>query len=183
MFEYKPSTFLSPEYAIKAASAAWEHRGAARLRRRVFCEEQKIFEEHDRDQVDEYAIPLVAISTIASERDEVVGTVRIHEEGDRIWWGSRLAVTKSHRGIGRLGTELIKLAVSSANGMGCDEFYAHVQMKNVPLFESLRWISLGEVDCFGQSHMRMQADLDFYPAYMSPTIGWMTPLRVHQCAA
>ena len=57
---FKP--FLASAYQIKFATETWEMRGAAALRRQVFCEEQGLFHGDDRDSVDEVAIPIVAIS-------------------------------------------------------------------------------------------------------------------------
>ena len=70
----------------------WEREGAYALRRQVFCDEQGIVRGDDRDAVDDYAIPLVALSLLGVAADEVVGTVRIHEDEPGLWWGSRLAV-------------------------------------------------------------------------------------------
>ncbi|MET1413552.1 MSMEG_0567/Sll0786 family nitrogen starvation N-acetyltransferase [Roseibium sp. HPY-6] len=177
MLEFSRKTFLSPQFAIKAASAPWEFAGATALRLQVFCEEQEIFEGHDRDAIDHKALPLVAVSTLAGEADEVVGTVRIHEESPGTWWGSRLAVAKTHRRVGRLGAELIRLAVSSANGFGCDRFFAHVQEQNVRFFERLHWVSLEPVDIHGKRHMKMEANLAAYPAFKDPSAGWTMQLR------
>lgn len=126
--------FLSPDFIIRAAAQPWELEGVRKLRHQVFVQEQAIFDRDDRDDIDDVALPLAAISTYASEADQVVGTVRIHEESPRIWRGSRLAVAHSHRRMGRLGAELIHLAVSTAHGCGCDQFLAQVQMQNVTLF-------------------------------------------------
>ncbi|MBB4008061.1 MSMEG_0567/Sll0786 family nitrogen starvation N-acetyltransferase [Allorhizobium taibaishanense] len=171
------SAFISPEFIIRAATEAWEVAGALRLRHQVFVEEQKIFAEHDRDAVDEIALPLVAIATVAAEPSDVVGTVRIHQSSSGIWWGSRLAVAPDYRRVGRLGAELIRLAVSTANGVGCHEFNAHVQMQNVPLFRRLHWEALGQVDLHGVPHMRMQAALSYYPAIGNPATGWSARAR------
>lgn len=166
--------FLSPDFIIRAASQPWELDEVRDLRHRVFVEEQKIFATTDRDATDAIALPLAAISTLASEADQVVGTVRIHEERPRIWRGSRLAVTETHRRMGRLGAELIRLAVCTAHGRGCDRFLAQVQMQNVKLFERLHWVSLREIEVHGVPHMEMQADLAAYPPIPDPFVGWKT---------
>lgn len=171
------SAFISPEFLIRAASAAWELQGVSLLRRRVFVEEQHIFVGDDRDEIDKTAIPLVAISTLAAEAADVVGTVRIHEPEPRIWCGSRLAVAPAYRKVGRLGAELIRLAVSTANGLGCSEFHAHVQLQNVPLFRRLHWEPQGEIDLHGVRHMHMLASLEHYPPTCDPTIGWSARAR------
>lgn len=172
----RPGPFVAPEFLIRAATQSWEIGGAARLRHRTFVEEQKIFKGHDRDEIDDFAMPLVAISTMAGQADEVVGTVRIHETEPRVWWGSRLAVAPRYRRVGRLGAELIRLAVGAAHVQG-KLFLAYVQMHNVPLFEKLHWRSLGAQDLYGHPHMKMQADLDAYPPVANPAQGWVSLTR------
>lgn len=164
--------FKSPGYFIRATSMPWEANGAADLRRRVFVDEQKIFERHDRDDIDMIATHLVALSTYAHEPDSVVGTVRIHEADPGVWWGSRLAVDPLYRKVGHLGAELIRLAVSSAHAQGCHRFLANIQMQNVGLFRRMRWKAIEEVDYHGVAHMRMAADLSYYPPTINPVAGW-----------
>jgi putative N-acetyltransferase (TIGR04045 family) len=169
----RPAAFVTPDFLIRMATEPWEIGGAASLRHRTFVTEQRIFEEHDRDNIDHDALLLVAISTMASEADEVVGTVRIQEAAPGVWWGSRLAVTPNYRRIGRLGTELIRLAVGTAHAQGCVQFLAHVQMQNVPLFEKLNWVALRPHSLHGYPHMKMRADLTAYPPVSDPARGWM----------
>ncbi len=112
------SPFRTSEYQVKFATSAWERDEAHALRRQVFCREQQIFETDDRDAIDDYATPIVALSMLGVAADRLVGTVRIHEEKPGLWWGSRLAVHEDFRKIGALGATLIRLAVSSANAHG-----------------------------------------------------------------
>ena len=177
MIIVKPEAFVTPEFLIRQATQPWEIGGAASLRHRTFVTEQGIFPDHDRDAVDKVALPLVAISTMASEADEVVGTVRIHETDPGVWWGSRLAVAPGYRRVGRLGAELIRLAVGTAHAQGAKLFLAYVQAQNVPLFEKLHWQSLGAQDLHGHPHMKMRADLDAYPPIVDPARGWMALTR------
>jgi putative N-acetyltransferase (TIGR04045 family) len=180
MIELEHRQFHCPGYYIRAASEPFEAKGAADLRHRVFVEEQKIFADHDRDEIDLIAMHLVALSTYAHEADQIVGTVRIHQAEPGLWWGSRLAVDREFRAIGRLGVELIRLAVSTANARGCTRFLAHVQMQNVPLFSHLRWSVLDEVTLHGVPLALMQADLESYPPCADPVAGWYhkpAPLR------
>jgi putative N-acetyltransferase (TIGR04045 family) len=165
--------FVTSEYQIKYATAEWEQRGAAALRRLVFCGEQGIFQDDDRDAIDDFAIPIVALSLMGVVADAVVGTVRIHEEREGLWWGSRLAVAADHRRVGALGVSLIRLAVSSAHARGCRRFLAHVQSQNVELFRSLRWRVLDELQFHGRPHHLMEADLDSYPPFPAPEIGFV----------
>ena len=63
MIEAELRPFRCPGYYIRAASKPFEARGAAALRHRVFVEEQRIFADHDRDEIDLIATHLVALST------------------------------------------------------------------------------------------------------------------------
>ena len=169
--------FLPAEYRIKFATDAWERRQGAALRRQVFCAEQGIFSDDDRDPIDDVAILIVAISSFGVAPQEVVGTVRIHEAEPGIWWGSRLAVAASYRKIGALGTGLIRLAVSSANARGCRQFFAHVQSQNASLFHGLRWRTIEERSIHGRPHHFMEADLAYYPPIMDAETGFLSLLK------
>jgi predicted N-acetyltransferase YhbS len=154
MFEpFKP--FLASAYQIKFATEAWEKRGAAALRRQVFCVEQGLF---------------------GGDADAVVGTVRIHQhpEDPGVWWGSRLAVSGQYRRLGAVGTGLIRLAVASAHARGCHTFLGNIQSQNAELFHRMHWRTLEEVDLYGKPHHMMQADLDFYPPFSEPEIGFLS---------
>jgi len=172
---FKP--FLAPDFRVKFATTRWEREGAAALRRQVFCDEQKIFAADDRDAIDDIAVPIVAVSSLAVADDDVVGCVRIHEADLGLWWGSRLAVAPTYRKMGALGTSLIRLAVGSAHARGCRRFLAHVQSANAPLFHSLHWRTLEETTLHGRPHHLMEADLAQYPAIRNPETGFMTFLR------
>jgi putative N-acetyltransferase (TIGR04045 family) len=175
MFEpIKP--FLASAFQIKFATESWEKSAAAALRRQVFCVEQQIFPDDDRDAIDEVAIPLVAVSLLGVAADEVVGTVRIHPDDAHAWtwWGSRLAVTKTYRGLGAVGGGLIRLAVCSAHARGCRGFLAYVQSQNVLLFQHMHWRSLGEFEFHGKPHHRMEADLAHYPPFATPEVGFLS---------
>ena len=104
-------------------------------------------------------------------------TVRIHEPEPGIWYGSRLAVDRRYRRAGALGAALIRLAVSSAHARGCRTFLAHVQSQNALLFQRLHWQVLDEVELHGRPHMRMQADLAFYPPFATPEAGFLALAR------
>jgi putative N-acetyltransferase (TIGR04045 family) len=167
------SPFIASQYRIKYATEAWERQGAAALRHAVFCREQGMFGNDDRDDVDRVATAIVALSMLGVAADAVVGTVRIHEESPGVWWGSRLAVAADHRRVGALGTALIHLAVSSAHGRGCTRFLAHVQSQNALLFQRLHWRTLEIVKLHGRPHHRMEADLDSYPPFTAPETGFL----------
>ncbi len=168
--------YCPSHFRVKFATAPWERRACAVLRRQVFCTEQGIFADDDRDAIDGHAIPICALSALAGDTDAVVGTVRIHEVAERPgeWWGSRLAVAKGFRGTAALGAGLIQVAVSSAHARGCTRFLAHVQDKNAPLFEALHWARLDAVELHGRLHHLMQADLAAYPPMHDPEHGLVT---------
>jgi len=167
---FKP--YVPAEFRIKYAVDAWEHAGAAHLRRQVFCDEQKIFKQDDKDDIDRIATTLVAISYMGVAQSEVVGTVRIHQAEPGVWWGSRLAVSAECRRIGALGTGLIKLAVSSAHARGCRKFFAHVQSQNGLLFLRQNWSVINAIELHGHPHFLMEADLNHYPPFVDVDTGF-----------
>ena len=171
------SPFAACHFRLKHAREPWERIGAAALRRRVFCDEQGIFKGDDRDVIDDSAIHLVALSTVAVLTDEVVGTVRIHQSQPGLWTGSRLAVDSRYRRVGVLGTALIRLAVSSATTMGCVRFTARVQAQNELLFRRLGWQRIDEIEWHGVPHVHMQADLAAYPPLVDAPEGFHAVAR------
>ena len=86
--------------------------------------------------------------------------------------GSRLAVKKAFRRQGVLGASLIRLAVSSANTLGCHTFLATVQEQNEVLFKRLHWATTGYQEFHGMKHAKMQADLEHYPPLSQPSLGF-----------
>lgn len=181
-FPFPASVYQPRDVVFKLARTAAEIEGFWRLRRAVFCEEQKIFQGSDADDYDRTMIPIVSVSLLMGMEDEVVGVVRIDEREPGVWWGSRLGVHRDFRNLRRLspsvtarnrqpgfyaqrsiGAGLIFKAVSTAQALGCKTFLALVQQQNAAFFQRLHWIPLGEVELYGVPHVKMQADLDFYP--------------------
>lgn len=169
------------EYTIKWATLPWEQRQAMALRRRVFCQEQALFDDDDRDAIDARAQLLVAVGAVAGWHEQVVGTVRIHQQAPGVWLGSRLAVEAGFRGQGQLVAALIRLAVSSACGLGCEQFLARVQKRNESLFERLHWTSLGEEVLHNHPHVWMRADLTHYPPHHTPRSGLVVRGTTRAC--
>ncbi|MCD2343824.1 GNAT family N-acetyltransferase [Ideonella azotifigens] len=171
-----PTTFEPQEFRVQWASNPWMQAQALALRRQVFCDEQGLFDGDDIDAIDRdnpSTRLLVALSCWGGQPDELLGTVRIHEAAPGLWWGSRLAVQRGWRQHGRLGSTLIRLAVSSAHALGCREFLAQVQAQNVPLFQRLNWRVLDEQILHGRPHALMRADLAFYPPCETPYAGYV----------
>ncbi len=151
-------------YSFQLALSFAEIDDYFKLRQQIFCEEQGLFNVHDRDVLDECAYPIVAIAHSPNEPDQVVGVVRIYEQAPRLWYGGRLGVHPEFRRVGQIGKGLIQKAVTTANTWGCDRFLATVQLQNVRFFSRLHWDSLEEIEILARPHHLMQADLNHYPA-------------------
>ncbi len=130
---------------------------AFRIRKAVFVQEQKIFENTDTDENDKKGIHLVA-----KQADRVIGTVRVYPAatGNGDWIGGRLAVQKGFRTSGA-GELLVREAVETVKKQGCNHFTAHIQENNIAFFEQLGWKGVGPLkDHFGKPHQLMEADLE-----------------------
>ncbi len=169
--------FVSSEFVLKHATAAWEIAGARTLRRDVFCREQRLFDGDDVDDVDGVAEVLVAIAHVMGMPDRVVGTVRIHESALHQWLGSRLAVASEYRRVATLGAALIRGAVGTARARGAARFLATVQPRNRALFERLAWTAIGDAIVAGVPHLLMEAALDAYAPCFEETFARVPTLR------
>lgn len=154
----------------KLAKTPTEIRAYFQLRREIFCVEQQIFTNDDRDDTDSHAYPIVAIardpspaSSSAEDAERVVGVVRIYETKPGYWYGGRLGVHRDYRRRGLIGKQLIQKAVTTANTWGCEQFLATVQLQNVRFFQRLHWASLEEITICDRPHHLMEADLNYYP--------------------
>lgn len=173
--------FQPQDFIFKIATNREDLDGFHALRRRIFCEEQGLFQDHDRDEIDDAMIPIVCKAMVAGMEDAVVGVVRIDEREPGVWYGSRLGVAPEFRrlrrfspavpvrnqqpcyaGLGAIGASLIYKAVSTANRIGCHEFLATVQQQNARFFQRLHWQPLGEIELHGLTHVKMRADLNHY---------------------
>jgi putative N-acetyltransferase (TIGR04045 family) len=154
--------FRCTDVGFKLATEAWELVAYFALRRRIFCDEQRLFTADDRDAIDEQAIPIVAVARTAGIPDEIAGVVRIWEPSPGEWNGGRLGTHPDHRRSGKVGAGLIHLAVGTACGRGCLRFRAMVQERNVRLFERLGWGVVERTVLLGVPHARMEADLARY---------------------
>jgi putative N-acetyltransferase (TIGR04045 family) len=137
-------------------------RGYWQLRSAIFCEEQHLFEDSDRDALDATAYPISALHHGSSHGGQVVGVVRIVETEHRLWYGGRLGVHPAFRRHNQIGKGLIWKAVTTAHGWGCDRFLATVQIQNVRFFQRLHWTSIEALEIRGLPHHLMEADLSYY---------------------
>jgi putative N-acetyltransferase (TIGR04045 family) len=153
------ATQLADPFVCRVARDARELQDYFALRRSIFCAEQGLFADDDRDQQDDDAHAIVCVHGGA----RVVGVVRIWETGPGEWWGGRLGVDAEFRTAATVGRRLVQTAVGTARAWGAWRFRATVQRANVSFFRRLRWRSLEELDLLGQPHNLMEAELGWYP--------------------
>ncbi len=121
------------------------------IRHEVFVQEQGLFQDTDRDELDPVSLHILAIREKAC-----VGTVRITHLGDGNWLGSRLAVRESFRG--RTGRLLVKGAEEEVRKRGGVRFCAYIQAQKVAFFEHCQWRCLQWIpDYHGRPHVLMSA--------------------------
>lgn len=159
----------------------WQYEQYWALRKSIFCDEQKIFQDTDQDDIDELAIPIIAECNYAGQLDQVIGEVRIDERQPGVWWGSRLGVSVPYRQLSRFNTSglfddqiaihpftmnvggaLIYKAVSTALALGSTSFFAYVQEQNVNFFKRMHWESQQTETLHGKLHHLMECDLSCY---------------------
>ncbi len=97
------------------------------IRRKVFVQEQHIFEHSDRDDYDGQAIHLAAFY-----QSRIIGTVRVYQDADGAWWGGRLAVLKKYRG--RAGRDLVIAAVAAGEASGGRAFLREYTQRKFKFF-------------------------------------------------
>lgn len=79
--------FRSQWIKTRVADEPWQLAGYWRLRHAIFTGEQRLFRDSDRDEHDERALPIVALSSTAGMPDAVVGVVRVYAAGHDEWFG------------------------------------------------------------------------------------------------
>jgi putative N-acetyltransferase (TIGR04045 family) len=113
---------------VRRATSPAEVAAALDLRERVFCGEQGVSLEADRDGLDPAALHIVAL-----EDGRVVGTCRLlfNEDGARL---GRMAVDARLRGQG-IGASVLAQAEREARGAGAARITLHAQVVATPLYE------------------------------------------------
>jgi putative N-acetyltransferase (TIGR04045 family) len=126
---------------------------AYKIRHEIFVKEQKLFSRSDKDTLDSQSIHIVALAD-----NEIVGTVRVHEQESGIWFGSRLAVRRPFRG--RAGPLLVQKAIEIIRDRNAKQFFAYVQLRTVLFFKRLRWKPVGKPVVYqGKPHQLMEVQL------------------------
>lgn len=143
-----------------SARNQFEKSQAYTVRRKVFVDEQGLFDLTDKDEND-----IASIHLVAKKGEQIIGTVRVYPEQDKKdhWIGGRLAVEKEFRST-NAGSYLVNEAMKRVKKKGCDVFTAFIQKKNVPFFLNLGWTPMGPVkDHFGRPHQKMLVNLNLVP--------------------
>jgi predicted GNAT family N-acyltransferase len=126
---------------------------AMALRHAVFCVEQGVPEELERDEHDVGAVHLVAVADGA-----VVGTCRLVIKGGSARLG-RMAVARSHRSRG-VGADLLGAAHRQARTAGATEIELHAQLPSRDFYAQAGYVAEGDVfEEAGIAHVVMRRPL------------------------
>ena len=109
---------------------------ALELRARVFCGEQGVAPEADRDGRDGEALHVVAV-----EDDRVVGTCRLVFD-DRVAMLGRMVVDRELRGRG-VGAAVLREAERHARAAGARRIALHAQLPARPLYAREGYVDRG----------------------------------------
>jgi predicted GNAT family N-acyltransferase len=138
--------------AVRVA-APGEHAALLRLRHEVFCVEQGVPVELERDALDAVAIHLVAV-----HGDRVIGTCRLVPGGDS-WTLGRMAV-RADRRAGGVGRDLLAHAHTLARDWGAQRVTLSAQVPVQGFYGRQGYISEGDVFMdAGIPHIRMRREL------------------------
>lgn len=108
------------------------------LREAVFCEEQGVSLDLERDGHDGRALHIVAV-----EAGEVVGTCRLLADGE-VWRLGRMAVRRDRRG-GGLGAAVLRAAHEEAAGGGAREIRLAAQVPVREFYARFGYVERGDV--------------------------------------
>jgi predicted GNAT family N-acyltransferase len=140
---------------VREACDAAEFDAAMDLRVKVFCGEQGVSEEEERDDLDEEATQIVAV-----DESGVVATCRLrYLEGGGVCKLERMAVEKRFREQG-VGGRLLGGAETEARERGAGEMLLHAQRRAEAFYASNGYVAEGEtfMDA-GIEHVRMRKTL------------------------
>ena len=122
---------------VRPARDRGEVEQALALREQVFCGEQGVALEADRDGLDDLAIQVVAI-----EAGRVIGTCRVLVDGDVGRLG-RMAVEAGARGRG-VGAAILAAAEQSARDAGASLMRLHAQRYIEDLYAAAGYTAYGD---------------------------------------
>lgn len=125
-----------------------------KIRRKIFVESMGLFFQSD---IDEYDFNRKTIHIIAKFEGRAVGTVRIIDEGNGIFRGSRLSVLPSAPPL--TGFKLVRYAVKKVEEVGGRVFRAFVLPELDGFFRRCGWVPAGETIYAGRRHIIMIAKM------------------------
>jgi predicted GNAT family N-acyltransferase len=131
-----------------------EIEAAMDLRIRVFCGEQGVSEEEERDELDEEATQIVAL-----DDSGVVATCRLRYLEDGTCKLERMAVDRERRERG-VGGKLLAGAEAEAREHGSAEMLLHAQRRAESFYASNGYVAEGETFVEAEiEHVRMRKAL------------------------
>jgi predicted GNAT family N-acyltransferase len=122
---------------VRLAGSPAEVDAALDLRERVFCGEQGVAPEADRDGLDGEATHVVAL-----EGDRVVGTCRLVFRGDVAYLGRMAVEPRARRG--GIGRELLAEAERAAARAGARTVRLHAQTAVMALYAAAGFVPYGD---------------------------------------
>jgi predicted GNAT family N-acyltransferase len=139
---------------VREARDAAELDAAMDLRIKVFCGEQGVSEEEERDDLDEEAIQIVAV-----DESVVIATCRLREINAGEWKLERMVVDRRLRKLG-VGARLLAGAEDEARSRGAGEMVLHAQRRAESFYASNGYIAEGETFAEAEiEHVRMRKAL------------------------
>jgi predicted GNAT family N-acyltransferase len=137
---------------VRTARDAAEFDAAMALRIKVFCGEQGVDEEEERDDLDEEATQIVAV-----DESGVVATCRLRSlEGGDVCKLERMVVERRLRELG-VGSRLLAGAEDEARRSGAAEMLLNAQRRAESFYASNGYVAEGDtfLDA-GIEHVRMR---------------------------
>ncbi len=123
---------------MRTARDAAEVEAAMELRIRVFCGEQGVSEEEERDELDDEATQIVAL-----DDSGVIATCRLRYPDRGTCKLERMVVEKRLRELG-VGGRLLAGAEAEAREHGSWEMLLHAQRRAEPFYASHGYVAEGE---------------------------------------
>jgi predicted GNAT family N-acyltransferase len=135
---------------VRSTRDAKEIEAAMDLRVRVFCGEQGVSEEEERDDLDAEATQIVAV-----DENGVIATCRLRYPEGGVCKLERMVVDARLRGQG-VGARLLTGAEGEARSEGAEEMVLHAQRRAEAFYAANGYVAEGEtfMDA-GIEHVRM----------------------------
>jgi predicted GNAT family N-acyltransferase len=143
------------EIPIRWAAGPEDVSGAMGVRERVFCVEQGVPVAEEIDELDDFALHLVALD---GEGGPVIATLRLLRAGEEAKIG-RVAVERPWRRRG-IAARMLELALERARERGCRRARLAAQVEAVALYEGAGFrVESGVFQEAGIDHVRMGREL------------------------